>query len=287
MSARRFAQVDVFTGVALAGNPLAVVVDSEGLGAERMQAIARWTNLSETVFVSPSERADYRVRIFSPLSELAFAGHPTIGTADVAREVGLVDRARESFVQECEAGLVPLRAEASGVIRARVPTPRRSAAAVDGAELAAALGGAELADPLAVDVGVVWIVARLSPGALAALAPDLPRLAALSAATRTTGVTVYAVADAAARASGPPALEVRSFAPGDGIPEDPVCGSGNASVAAHARWTGQLDAIGASYVASQGRFVGRDGRVAVTVEGDEVWIGGRSVTVVNGTIDVG
>lgn len=287
MTARRFAQVDVFTDVALGGNPLAVVLDSDGLDAERMQAIARWTNLSETVFVSASARADYRVRIFSPRNELPFAGHPTIGTAHAARRHGLVDPARESLVQECGAGLVPLRADASGVIRARVPRPKRADAHVSADDLSAAFGGAELHDPFAVDVGVVWIVARVSPATLAALRPDFPRLAALSTATRATGATVYAVAERARGGAPGPAVEVRSFAPADGIPEDPVCGSGNASVAAHARLTGQLATIGSSYLASQGRFVGRDGRIAVTLEGDDVWIGGRSVTVVSGTIDVG
>lgn len=287
MSARRFAQVDVFTSEALAGNPLAVVVDSEELGAERMQAIARWTNLSETVFVSPSGRADYRVRIFSPRSELAFAGHPTIGAAHVAREHGLVDAARDSFTQECGAGLVPLRVTPDGGLCARVPTPKRAEVAVDRDELRAALGGADVHDPLAIDVGVVWIVARVTAAALATLRPDLPRMAALNEATRTTGVTVYAVAEGAGGGSAATAVEVRSFAPGDGIPEDPVCGSGNGSVGAHARITGQLERIGATYVASQGRFVHRDGRVAVTVDGDEIWIGGRAVTVVRGAIDLG
>ncbi|BBT48563.1 hypothetical protein WP8W18E11_10930 [Acinetobacter baumannii] len=110
MSVVAFKQVDVFTSQAFKGNPVAVIMDASTLTSEQMQAIANWTNLSETTFVLPAidSQADYQVRIFTPQSELPFAGHPTIGTAYALLEAGLIKAKEGRLVQQCAAGLVTL-----------------------------------------------------------------------------------------------------------------------------------------------------------------------------------
>jgi PhzF family phenazine biosynthesis protein len=108
---RRTVVLDVFTAEPLKGNPLAVVVDAEGLSDAQMAAYARWTNLSETTFLLPptDPAADYRVRIFTPGGELPFAGHPTLGSCQAWLDVGGVPRQTGSVVQECGVGLVRVR----------------------------------------------------------------------------------------------------------------------------------------------------------------------------------
>ncbi|MDP2327646.1 MAG: PhzF family phenazine biosynthesis protein, partial [Dehalococcoidia bacterium] len=160
MDVVRFKQVDVFTERPFLGNPVAVILEAEGLTDEEMARIARWTNLSETTFVLPSTRADYRLRIFTPGSELPFAGHPTVGSAHAVIEAGLVTPRGGALVQECIAGLVPLRVEADGRIAARVPAPSVDAASSLPADEASRLLGATVVAPaLPVSVGPVWLVA--------------------------------------------------------------------------------------------------------------------------------
>ena len=284
-----FKQVDVFTARAFRGNPVAVVLDADDVPAEEMQRIARWTNLSETTFVlrPTTSEADYRVRIFSPGHELPFAGHPTIGTAHAVIETGGPAASAGCLHQECGAGILPLRIERGAAEReifVRVPAPKlRPLARASADALAAALGVALAApgDATIVDVGPVWMVAELaSRDALAALTPDLAALAALSRELGASGATVFA----RERGSDTP-IAVRSFAPAFGVPEDPVCGSGNASVGAYLAAHAALPP-GDAYTASQGTEIGRDGRVRVRVGagGREIEIGGRAVTVVDGTI---
>jgi PhzF family phenazine biosynthesis protein len=270
-----FKQVDVFTRTPFFGNPVAVVFDAAGLADGQMQQIARWTNLSETAFVLPSTRAEYRLRIFSPGGELPFAGHPTIGTAHAVREAGLVSSEARTFVQECAAGLIPLRADARG-IHARVPTPKLLERAIDPARLGAALG-TQVRHPVAIDVGPVWIVATVDD--VFALTVSSAAVATFTRELDTNGVTVYDVSEANQ-------VRVRSFAPAAGIAEDPVCGSGNAAVGAHIRAHGLLARVGSRYTAAQGDALGRTGRVEVEIDGSDVTIGGMSVTAVDGFIQV-
>lgn len=275
---RAFRQVDVFTRVPMLGNPVAVVLDAHGLDDAAMQAFAAWTNLSETTFVLPptTPGADYRVRIFTPKSELPFAGHPTLGTAHAVLEAGLAHARDGRLVQECGVGPVELRVAEDGALSFRLP--RYAATAV--ADRAAATGwvGADVAlkgAPKLLDVGPVWLIAELAEvEALEALAPDLPALAAFQHASGATGATLYAVGDDGC-------VVVRSFAPADGIAEDPVCGSGNGAVAAYRLGAGQIS-DGDGYVASQGRQVGRDGRIGIRVEGADIHVGGACVTVIEG-----
>lgn len=287
---RRYAVVDVFSARRLLGNPVAVVLDAEGLDTAAMQAIARWTNLSETTFLLPPTAAGaaYRLRIFTPVSELPFAGHPTLGSAHAAVTEDLVARgcAGSPLIQECGAGLVPVQVEGGDRYRLRLPEARcETLSAADRAALEAALGGpTDAAVPLQViDVGPRWIVGAVAdPAALLALRPDMTRLAAFEKSRGATGVTLFAEARGA-DADG--VIEVRSFAPSDGVPEDPVCGSGNGAVAALRRALGRV-APGSGYVAYQGRCVGRDGRVELSLDAaGAVWVGGACVTTVRGTLE--
>jgi PhzF family phenazine biosynthesis protein len=263
----KFKQVDVFTDRPFLGNPVAVVIGAEGLDAAAMQRIACWTNLSETTFLLKSERADYRLRIFTPRQELPFAGHPTIGSAHAALEAGFVQK-RRKLVQECGAGLIALSVEDDGRIFLRGPQPKIQ-------QLDTTIPSVPLAPGtkvLRIDVGPVWVVGEMTDAAaLAALKPDMTALAEWSAATGVTGTTIFAAAKDSA-------IHVRSFAPAHGVPEDPVCGSGNLSVA---HYVGKR--FGASYVSRQGMQLGRDGRVYVRFT-DGVEIGGHAVTGVDGTI---
>ena len=280
-----FQQVDVFTAVPFKGNPVAVVLEGGALSTAQMQTIAGWTNLSETTFVCPptDPAADYRLRIFTPRAELAFAGHPTIGSAHALLRHGLVPRRVGHLVQECGKGLVQLRVDGERLFLA-LPTP----AFCDPdesqlAQAAAALGMAatQIQRAAIVDVGPVWFTVQLRDGA--AVTKLQPDMAAISALTREpmTGLNVFGV-----YANGEPAaVEVRSFAPAHGVPEDPVCGSGNGCVAALIQRDRLLGR--SSYVASQGRCMDRDGRVEVRFADDgTIWLGGHAVTCIDGTLTV-
>lgn len=285
-------QVDVFTETPLAGNPLAVFPDARGLGEEEMQGIAREMNLSETTFVLPADApgADYRVRIFTPRSELPFAGHPTLGTAHVLLESGRVkgQAGRFTLCQQTLAGVQPIDVEGRGGARdltMTLPEPAFAPAPPLDA-LCAALRverDAVVAEPLTVSVGVAWHVVPLADLArVRELSPDMGALADLE--ERTGVATTVFCREAEAPGCG---VRVRSFAPGDGIPEDPVCGSGNGCVGAYLAQSG-LARPPLAYTAEQGSEVGRPGRVSVQVEragaGLAVRVGGRAVTVVQGSL---
>jgi PhzF family phenazine biosynthesis protein len=277
--------VDVFTDVPFLGNPVAVVLDADRLSDATMQRIAHWTNLSETTFVvgATDPQADYRLRIFTPERELPFAGHPTLGSAAAVIAARRVVPRAGRLVQQCGAGLVPIRADASGA-RLHFEVPRARVAPVSVADrtaLAAALGLPATAPVIeAIDVGPVWLTAELADaGVLRALRPDLAALETLTRRLGATGVTLHA--DQAVGSATD--VAVRSFAPAAGVPEDPVCGSGNACVAVQRRAGGRR----ADYVAAQGEAVGRDGRISVGYRGDAIEIGGSTVICVEGRIAAG
>jgi len=264
-----FKQVDVFTDRPFLGNPVAVVIGADGLDTHTMQRIACWTNLSETTFLLKSEAADYRLRIFTPRQELPFAGHPTIGSAHAAFDSGFVSR-KKFLKQECGAGVIDLSVE-EGRIFLRGPQAR--------------IGDVRKTLPFAakllrVDVGPVWIVGEVADSSkLAALEPDTAAIARFSLDHEATGVTLFA-----ASGESEAAIHVRSFAPAHGIPEDPVCGSGNLSVGAYLKQTNQVKRFGQAYVARQGMQLGRDGRVSVRIDADGIRIGGQAVTCIDGKI---
>jgi predicted PhzF superfamily epimerase YddE/YHI9 len=264
----RFKQVDVFTSRPFLGNPVAVVIDAEGLDTAQMQRIAGWTNLSETTFLLKSDKADYRVRIFTPRQELPFAGHPTLGSAHAAIESGFATPKDGHLRQECGAGVLDLRVAGSEL---HVKAPPAKIAPLQ--EPPGIFGG----PLLKVDVGPVWLVGEMSDAAsLAALKPDMSALAEWTSSLSATGVTVFARSGEADCA-----FHVRSFAPAHGVPEDPVCGSGNISVAAYLR---HFKRAPASYATRQGMQLGRDGRVSIQVSAQDIWLGGEAVTCVEGVL---
>lgn len=288
---RSYRVVDVFTSRPLLGNPVVVVLDAEGLNTETMQAIASWTNLSETTFVLPptTTEADYRLRIFTPRSELPFAGHPTLGSAHAILEAGRVTpRENGRLIQQCGIGVVDLTLDERGGDRELTfslpPAKLEPLHAADVTELELILGckvGAKTA-PGVVNVGAIWIVAHLNDAeSVLGIRPDFPRLAELERRLGVTGVTVFGMREH----GGDAAIEVRSFAPSCGVEEDPVCGSGNGSVAAFQWQRGLLPPGGTDYVAAQGRCVGRDGRVRISVDANgNVRVGGSCITSVEGLL---
>ena len=284
---RRFAQLDVFADRPGAGNPLAVVLDSEGVDTESMQAFAAWTNLSETTFLLPPTRteASYRVRIFTPRQELPFAGHPSVGAAHAALESGLCQAREGHLVQECAAGLLPMRVEGEGAERrifVRAPVGKVARLSPDQEAWSGVLNGLELGSTpgVLIDNGPHWWIVELAnEGAVRGLSPDIAAIERVTAATDSVGVAFFAHADTPGYQ-----MVVRAFCPASGIAEDPVTGSANAAIGS---WLQQKDLLRSSrYVASQGREIGRDGRVHVEVDNlRNVWIGGQTQTVVDGTLD--
>ncbi|RRN80654.1 MULTISPECIES: PhzF family phenazine biosynthesis protein [Pseudoxanthomonas] len=285
MPTRRFLQLDVFAHAPGAGNPLAVMLDAEGLDEARMQAFAAWTNLSETIFFLPptTAQADYRVRIFTPVMELPFAGHPSVGAAWAAVDAGLARPRAGRLVQECAAGLLPVRADQAGdALHPAVRSPRaqrRDLAAPDWLLADTVFGARRGALPPALwNNGPDWWLLELADAAaVRGLRPDLGAIAALPGKGK---LAVFAPGD------GEADLVVRAFAPGVGIPEDPATGSVNALVAAALHRAGRLPGRGGRYLASQGRELGRDARLRLEVDGDgEVWVGGPVQAVIRGTVD--
>ena len=286
----RYTVVDVFTSRPLAGNPVAVVFDADGLDTVAMQAIANWTNLSETTFVMTptTPAADYRLRIFTPRSELPFAGHPTLGSAHAILEAGRATlRQGGRLVQQCDIGLVDVTIEAGAdgrQITFALPSAQvKPLPPADAAELELILGSKLSHEnaPAIVNVGPVWVVLPMTDAAAVLdLKPAFGRLAAFERRLGVTGLTVFG-----RYPQGDVDIEVRAFAPSCGVEEDPVCGSGNASVAAYLWERGLLPAGGTAYVAAQGRRVGRDGRVKVQVGADgQVRVGGSCITCVDGRL---
>jgi PhzF family phenazine biosynthesis protein len=286
---RAYKVVDVFTSQPMLGNPVAVVLDGAGLDTAEMQCIARWINLSETTFVLPATLpgADYGLRIFTPRSELPFAGHPTLGSAHAVLEAGLVQAPAGRLVQQCGVGLVAVLVTGQGAERRLTfelpPAHIKPLVPSDVDELEAILGHSivRASAPALVDVGAKWIVAQLpSVASLLALAPDMARCAAFEAGLGVTGLSVFA--NLAGEGHD---IEVRSFAPSCGVDEDPVCGSGNGSVAVFRRERGLIASTDVEYMATQGQRLGREGRVAVAVGSDgSVSVGGACVTCIEGHI---
>jgi trans-2,3-dihydro-3-hydroxyanthranilate isomerase len=273
--------VDVFTDRAFAGNPLAVVLDADDLSTEQLQSIAREFNLSETSFPMKAEvdGADYRLRIFTPAQELPFAGHPSVGAADVMLRLGRVSAGR--VVQSCGAGLLPLEVGAD-VITLTGGTPTWSDP-IDPAGLLAAVGLADsdLAGvPRTVGCGLDFTFLPVRADALARVDADLRAVAAYGGA----GVSVFAWDGAAARA--------RVFAAGAGVPEDPATGSAAVALGAFLVVSGAVDADGeTAYDVLQGVEMGRPSllRCAVVARDGkpvETRVSGSTVPVARGEIRI-
>jgi PhzF family phenazine biosynthesis protein len=285
--ARPFRQVDVFTTTPYRGNPVAVVLDGEGLAAEEMQRFTRWTNLSEATFVLPPTEpdADYRVRIFtsasataargSAASELAFAGHPTLGTCHAWLEASGSPKQADAVVQECGVGLVPVRRTADGLAFAAPPLIRSGPVEESLVQHVASVMRVDrsvIVDAAWADNGPGWLAVLLaSADAVLELEPGFVDLDLGVVGPYPEG--------------SPQAFEVRAFFPKHGATaEDPVTGSLNASLAQWLLGTGRATA---PYVSSQGTVLGRSGRVHISRDADgTIWVGGATVTCVTGQVEL-
>ena len=279
--ARGFSQIDVFGQAPMLGNPLAVVLDASDLSDDQMRNFARWTNLSETTFLLPptSVDADYRVRIFTPATELPFAGHPTLGSCHAWLEAGGKPASSEFIVQQCGIGLVRLRRHPP---RLAFAAPALRQEAIEPgllAQVCAALGvqAQHVRATCLLDNGPKWLSLLLAdPQTVLALQPDHARLKDLG---YKVGVAAPYPASAGARG---PHLEVRAFAAPAGVPEDPVTGSLNASLAQWLIASGQMPS---RYIASQGACLDRAGRVHIEEDPmGQVWVGGEAVTCIRGSV---
>ena len=272
-----FRQVDVFTETPYLGNPVAVVHDADGLSDEEMARFARWTNLSETTFLlaPTTSEADYRVRIFTPTTELSFAGHPTLGTCHAWLEAGGRPSTAAVIVQECPAGLIPLRPSEAGLAFRSPPLTRSGPVDEDVVrEVARDLGieRSAILEAQHADNGPPWIAVLLRDAdSVLALTPGYSE--------RDIGVVGFYPP------GSPAAIEVRAFFPKDGVTtEDPVTGSLNAALA---EWLVRSGRLAPPYVASQGGVLGRQGRVHISQADDgSLWVGGRSTTCVEGTVEI-
>ena len=288
MAIRRYLQLDVFAPRRGTGNPLGVVMDSSGLDTAEMQALAAWLNLSETIFfLPPDPGADYRIRIFTPGSELPFAGHPSVGAAWVAATHGLALPRDGELVQQCTAGFLSVRlATIDAKITPFVRSPRGRELAQHPAPLPAGLDALALPGHVAAlwhNGPAWWLVEAASAAQLRSFRPDFAAIGAWCNATDATGVAIFAT-----ESTEDHQLAVRAFCPGDAVnvPEDPVTGSANAVVAAWLHQQNRLPGHENTYIASQGRELGRDGQVSVRVDdAGEVWIGGQVRQMIEGSLD--
>ncbi|VVN61737.1 Trans-2,3-dihydro-3-hydroxyanthranilate isomerase [Pseudomonas fluorescens] len=277
-----FKQLDVFSRVSLKGNPLAVVLGADSLSDQQMADFAKWTNLSETTFLlTPRDpRADYRVRIFTTLQELPFAGHPTLGSCHAWLTAGGVAKGEE-IVQECEIGLVRIRRQGDELAFIAPPLLRSGAVEDDVLErvrlgLGLGLEPDRILRSQWVDNGAGWLVVMLADrDQVLALQPDYSQFMGLA-------VGVIAPCDPA-RDDVDTQFEVRGFVAGDGAPEDPATGSLNAGVA---QWLLAQGLAPERYVVSQGTAMGRAGRISVERQGEEIWIGGAVAVCIEGRLQL-
>ncbi len=287
MSSLRYLHLDVFAAKRGGGNHLGVVADARGWSEADMQRFARWTNLVETTFLLPPEepQASYRVRIFTPSREIAFAGHPSVGSAHAVLECGLAAPRDGLLWQECQAGTLPIRVEGEGESRQLLlKSPAAEIIAV-GADASPLLAGATAGvragrlPPALVSGGRRWWLAECADEAeLRNWHPDHAAIAALAQASDSMGLCAFA------RSRGDDALVVRAFPAGVGIVEDPASGAANGLLAAylaHAEPTGPL---AQGYSVSQGREIGHDARLVVRIDGATIWVGGRTHTIVDGQL---
>ena len=284
----RFLQLDVFTDRPGGGNPLGVVIGSRGFDADDMQRFATWTNLVETTFLLPASDpgADYRLRIFTPTREIPFAGHPTVGSALAALNTGFA-AAKPILVQQCGAGLLPIRVE--GAQDDRLPYVQAQPAKVlrEGLDadpqLRAILGPIELGQlpPAFVEGGRCWWVAEFAHEAdVRGWHPGHAAIQALALASNSLGLCVFARCD-----QRDYDVVVRAFPAGVGIVEDPASGAANGLIAAYIAAREPHGELARGYRVSQGREIGKDARLLIRIEdGGAVWVGGRSHVVVDGQL---
>jgi len=288
MASLRYLHLDVFAATLGGGNHLGVVIGADGWSDQAMQRFARWTALVETTFLLPptDPKASYRVRIFTPYKEIPFAGHPSIGSAHAVLACGLAETRDGLLWQECGAGVLPIRVEGNGPGRELLlQSPGERVLDTGPAAhplLPAALSGIELGTlpPALVDGGRRWWLAEVADEAsLRAWQPDHAAIGALAQASDSMGLCAFA-------RSGHPdyQLVVRALPSGVGIVEDPASGAANGLIAAYIAHAEPHGMLARGYQVSQGREIGHDARLIVRIDGTSIWVGGRSHTVVDGTL---
>ncbi|WP_435360876.1 PhzF family phenazine biosynthesis protein [Haloarchaeobius sp. DFWS5] len=290
METYRVLQVDAFTTEPLAGNPAGVVPDAEGLTDEQMQKVAAELAVSETAFVfeSDDDETDFHVRYFTPTQEIGLCGHATVGTFGHLYEDGVVEA--DTYSVETAVGAIDVTVENDGTVWLTQDSAQIREVELDYERVASALGvdpaslmdvGADL--PLAVaSTGVRYLLVPVNfLQHLGGASPDLAAISELSEELDVTGVYPFTF-----DAVGPEStLHARMFAPAAGVPEDPVCGTGAGAVTAYLDHYGAFaDEFPEEVVIEQGHYVDRDGEVRVRL--DPVRIGGRSVTVLDGSLVV-
>lgn len=278
-----FKQVDVFTSTAFKGNPLAVIMDAQGLRDDQLAAIARWTNLSETTFVLPPQdaRADYRVRIFTVAGELPFAGHPTLGTAHALLEAGQPLKTPGKIVQECSVGLVEVKISDDGSLA--FAAPPATLTPFNDTLIGSALNSDAIdlnQTPTIVDMGIRWLLIPMhSAQAVLEVQASVADLQCLHQHANVSGTAIFGALPESANEQ----YEVRALLVEHGcLIEDPVTGSANACLARYFAARGQTR----DYRARQGSAIQRAGRIRVNFSDEKIWIGGQTVTVIDGTIQL-
>ena len=310
MKSRPFKQVDVFTATPYFGNPLAVVLDGSDLSTEDMQRFAQWTNLSETTFVLPPSSAakaagaDYRVRIFTPGGELPFAGHPTLGTCHAWLQAGGQRQDSKFVTQESQIGPVNIRRDGERLAFGAPPLKRSSPSPTLLAQIAAALGlkAQQIVAAQLLDNGPMWLgllldsqntVLQIQPNhveiknlgqKIGVVSVEQPQSSSPLIARSNREARAFRTTEKVEFGDDTPTVEVRAFAASIGINEDPVTGSLNASLA---QWLIADGLAPARYAAAQGTCMGRAGRVHIEQDvAGQVWVGGKSVTCVDGTVNL-
>jgi len=284
----RYLHLDVFAATPGGGNHLGVVTDATGWSDARMQAFARWTNLVETTFLLPPTQpgASYRVRIFTPHKEIPFAGHPSIGSAHAVLLCGLAAPEEGMLQQECGAGVLPIRIEGTGNAQQLLLKSPHATVEKTGRDahplLEPALAGIELGtlSPAYVAGGRHWWLAECADEAsLRQWQPDHSAIGALAHATDSLGLCVFA------RSPHPDyQLVVRAFPAGVGLVEDPASGAANGLIAAYIAHAEPHGPLARGYTVSQGREIGHDASLTVRIDGNTVWIGGRTNTIIDGRL---
>ena len=289
MALLRYLHLDVFAATLGGGNHLGVVIGADSWSDAAMQRFAHWTALVETTFLLPPNdpKANYRVRIFTPHKEIPFAGHPSIGSAHAALACGLVESRDGLLWQECGAGVLPIRVEGNGANRELLLQSPGERVLDTGCEahplLPLALTGIELGalPPALVDGGRRWWLAEVSDEtSLRAWQPDHAAIGALAKASDSMGLCAFARSG-----HSDYQLVVRAFPAGVGIVEDPASGAANGLIAAYIAYAEPQGTLARGYQVSQGREMQHDARLVVHIEGTTIWVGGRSHTVIDGSLD--
>jgi len=281
----RYKQVDVFSQRIAMGNPVAIIIADPDMTSAEMLRIANWLNLSETVFVTEiHDNSSYSVRIFTPTSELPFAGHPTLGCFHALLEWGLLDADADNYRQICGIGEINLSIKIDHQQQRYLSlvSPPYSHSVINESSqrlLKECLPAMDiLYEPLVIDVGPRWMVTRLNHYQLHLYRPQIQLITQLSRQENLSGLCLFAVTG-----SGK-SIYTRCFAPLVGVNEDPVCGSGNISVAAYLAISQQIHELNNAYTAYQGHELGRNGVLHLSYDGDtrEIHLGGNCITGIDG-----